>query len=416
MIVELVSVGTEILLGNIVNTNAAFLSEKCAALGLSVYYQVTVGDNPDRLGDTIKTALNRSDIVILTGGLGPTNDDITKKIVADIMGCPLVFDENVKKDILEYLMNSPYRDYIPENNYLQAYVPQGATVLKNSNGTAPGLIIEKNNKIVIMLPGPPSELKPLFNKQVEPFLKSRAECVIESKTLKLAEIAESQVDELINDILEKQTNPTVAPYAKTAEVHLRITAKAKSEKEAIDMIKPIEDELVRRFGNNIFTEDENDELEDTLVKLMDEKNIKLTTVESCTGGMIAARIVNVSGSSNVFEKGFVTYSDKAKNELVGVSLDTIDKFGVVSDETAKEMAMCGAKKTGANACLSVTGIAGPGGGTADTPVGTVYIGCYYEGDVKVRELHISGNRGNVRENATKRALNMLRLMILNKYK
>lgn len=413
MIVELISVGTEILLGNIVNTNAAFLSEKCAALGLSVYYQVSVGDNPERLYNTIKTAYDRSDIVITTGGLGPTNDDITKKVVSDVMGKKLYMNENVKNDITEYLKNGPY-DFIPESNYSQAYVPEGAIVLKNSNGTAPGIIIENEEKVIIMLPGPPKELKLLFEEQVVPYLQKKTDCVICSKIVKLAGIGESQAAEIIKDLLDNQTNPTIAPYAKLAEVHLRITSKAENEEIGYKMMEPVISELSKRFGNKIFTMNENVTLEAAVVDLLIENNLTLTTIESCTGGKIASKLINVSGVSQVYEKGFVTYSDAAKCELVGVDMSVIEEYGVVSEQTAREMAINGAKTAGTSAALSVTGVAGPLGGTEEIPVGTVYIGCYLDGNVSVTKYQISGNRENVRENAAKRALNILRLAILNK--
>lgn len=411
MIVELISVGTEILLGNIVNTNAAFLSEKCAALGLSVYYQVSVGDNYQRLYNTIKTAFDRSDIVIMTGGLGPTNDDITKRVAADVLGKNMYLDEEIKNDIYSYLKNGPY-SFIPESNYSQAYVPEGAIVLKNSNGTAPGLIMEKDDKAIIMLPGPPKELKLMFEKQVEPYLRKKSDCVICSETVKIASVGESQAAEIIKDILDSQTNPTIAPYAKLAEVHLRITAKATDENKAKEMINPVVEELKKRFKEDIFSMDETEELEDAVVKLLMKNNLKLSTAESCTGGKIASRLINVSGVSSVYEKGFVTYSDMAKSDLLGVNPEIISEYGVVSKETAIEMATKTAMLTKTDAAISVTGIAGPDGGTQATPVGTVFVGCYLKGKVTVQEFHFSGNRENVRENAAKRALNILRLRIL----
>ncbi len=411
MIVELISVGTEILLGNIVNTNAAFLSEKCAALGLSVYYQVSVGDNTERLYNTIKTAYDRSDIVIMSGGLGPTNDDITKRVASDVVGRKMYLDESIKKDIISYLEKGPY-DFIPESNFSQAYVPEGAIVLRNSNGTAPGLIIENDNKAIIMLPGPPKELKIMFNEQVVPYLSKKADCVISSRMIKLAGIGESQAAEVIKDMLDAQTNPTIAPYAKLAEVHLRITSKANNEAEADEMMRPLIEELHRRFGEKIFTTEEEVTLEESVVNLLKERGLTLTTAESCTGGKIASRLINVSGVSSVYEKGFVTYSDAAKADLLGVDMNIINDYGVVSEETAKEMAIMAAKRAGTNASISVTGIAGPDGGTEDTPVGTVFVGCYLNGKTSITEYHFSGNRENVRENASKRALNILRLMIL----
>lgn len=411
--VELISVGTEILLGNIVNTNAAFLSEKCAAFGLSVYYQTTVGDNPERLEAAIRMAYERSDIVLITGGLGPTDDDITRETTAKVMGRELYKDQKVQESIIRYLENGPY-DYIPENNYRQAYVPEGATILHNSNGTAPGLILENDSrtKAIILLPGPPSELKPMFEQQVVPYLKRRTAGTICSKMIKISEVGESRAAEMIQDLLDMQTNPTIAPYAKTAEVHLRITAFGKDEQEALQLIAPIEKEIYARFGDAIFTSEENVTLEDVVVALLRQNKYQVTTVESCTGGKIADKLVHVAGASEVFEKGYITYSDQAKTDLVGVDPVIIQKYGVVSREVAEEMAICGARSAGTQTALSVTGIAGPDGGTKRTPVGTVFIGCYVCGRTIVKEYHFSGNRENIRENAAVRALNLLRRTIL----
>ena len=253
MITELISVGTEILLGNIVNTNSAYLSEKCALLGLSVYYQDVVGDNEGRMRDVIRTALDRSDVVILTGGLGPTEDDITKEVTADLMGMPLKEDSHSRKRIDKYLKeyekNNPQRR-ITKNNYKQAMVPEGAIVLDNHNGTAPGLILEKKGKTAILLPGPPNELKPMFEEYVVPYLQKNQPEIIVSQMVKISGIGESQVAEEIQDLIESQTNPTIAPYAKTGEVHLRVTASAENEKACRKLIKPVVKELKKRFGGS----------------------------------------------------------------------------------------------------------------------------------------------------------------------
>ena len=317
MITELISVGTEILLGNIVNTNSAYLSEKCALLGLSVYYQDVVGDNEGRMRDVIRTALDRSDVVILTGGLGPTEDDITKEVTADLMGMPLKEDSHSRKLIDKYLKeyekNNPQRR-ITKNNYKQAMVPEGAIVLDNHNGTAPGLILEKKGKTAILLPGPPNELKPMFEEYVVPYLQKNQPEIIVSQMVKISGIGESQVAEEIQDLIESQTNPTIAPYAKTGEVHLRVTASAENEKACRKLIKPVVKELKKRFGENVFATDESKTLEEAVIDLLKEKDLKLSLAESLTGGMIAQRIVNVSGASEVFGYGFVTYSNKAKHK------------------------------------------------------------------------------------------------------
>ena len=378
MITELISVGTEILLGNIVNTNSAYLSEKCALLGLSVYYQDVVGDNEGRMRDVIRTALDRSDVVILTGGLGPTEDDITKEVTADLMGMPLKEDSHSRKLIDKYLKeyekNNPQRR-ITKNNYKQAMVPEGAIVLDNHNGTAPGLILEKKGKTAILLPGPPNELKPMFEEYVVPYLQKNQPEIIVSQMVKISGIGESQVAEEIQDLIESQTNPTIAPYAKTGEVHLRVTASAENEKACRKLIKPVVKELKKRFGENVFATDESKTLEEAVIDLLKEKDLKLSLAESLTGGMIAQRIVNVSGASEVFGYGFVTYSNKAKHKCLGVKKRTLKEQGAVSAKCAREMAKGACKASGADISISVTGLAGPGGGTKETPVGTVFMGC-----------------------------------------
>lgn len=415
MITELISVGTEILLGNIVNTNSAYLSEKCAQLGLSVYYQTVVGDNEERMKSVIKTALDRSDVIILTGGLGPTEDDLTKEVTAEVMGFTLIEDAHTKelleKYMKQYEANNPQRR-ITKNNYKQAMVPQGALILDNHNGTAPGLILEKNGKTAILLPGPPNEMKPMFEEYVFPYLRKKQPEIIYSQMIKICGIGESQVAEDIDDLIKNQDNPTVAPYAKTGEVHLRVTAKGENEKECKKMIKPVVRELKVRFGKNIFATDENKTLEEAVVDMLKDQQLTLALAESCTGGAVAARIVNVPGASDAFTHGYVTYSNRAKRKCLGVKKSTLKTEGAVSAKCAKEMAKGGCFVSGADICLSVTGLAGPDGGTEETPVGTVFMGCCYNSQVITREYHFTGNRSKIREQATAHALALLRDCIM----
>lgn len=415
MITELVSVGTEILLGNIVNTNSAYLSEKCAQLGLSVYYQTVVGDNEQRMKAVIGTAIERSDVVILTGGLGPTEDDITKEVTAELLGMSLIEDihwkEIMEAYLRQYQKNNPNRR-ITLNNYKQAMVPEGAIVLDNHNGTAPGLIIEKNGKIVILLPGPPNEMKPMFEEAVYPYLREQQPEMIYSQMVKICQIGESQVADEISDLIDAQTNPTIAPYAKTGEVHLRITAKAESESACKKLIKPVIKELKKRFGDYIFATEEKTTMEEAIVELLKEKQMTLALVESCTGGMISSRMVNVPGVSDVFMDGLVTYTNRAKRKFVDVKKETLKTEGAVSEKCAKEMAKGGRLASKADICLSVTGIAGPDGGTEETPVGTVFVGCSMEGKTVVKEFHFTGNRSKVREQTTAHALTFLRACIM----
>lgn len=410
MTVEFICVGTELLLGNIVNTNAAFLAEKCAELGLSCYYQTVVGDNRDRLLATLRTAMERSDIVLLSGGLGPTKDDLTKETVAEVLGVPLVEDAASRQLIADYFAE---RGMTPtENNWKQALIPQGAKAIQNNNGTAPGIAAHNNGRYVFLMPGPPNELKPMFVDSIMPFLRTLEKDVISSVTVKVVGIGESQAETMVSDLMEAQSNPTLAPYAKTGEVHFRITAKAKSKEEAAALIAPLEAELKKRFGEHVYTTEAEVTLEQALTELLLQNNFTMTAAESCTGGMIAARMVNVPGVSEVFKAGFVTYANEAKTKFVGVSDETLRTYGAVSSQTAEEMVRGAAKAAEADVALAVTGIAGPDGGTADKPVGLVYIGCYILGRVWVKEYHFSGNRMKIRESVTAAALVQLRKRIL----
>lgn len=415
MVVELISVGTELLLGNIVNTNTQFLAEKCALLGLSMYHQVVVGDNKDRLAEVIRTALKRSDVVILTGGLGPTEDDLTKEVCAEVMGFPLEEDPHTREKLEQYFKNSIYTE-IPENNWKQVIIPAGAMVLDNDNGTAPGLILEKYGKSAILLPGPPSELYPLFMNQVFPYLQKLQPEVIRSQMIKVCGMGESQVEDKILDLIDKQGNPTIATYAKTGEVHIRVTAKASDEEEAKKLVKPVVKEIKSRLGDYVYTTREDETLEMAVVKLLQKYELTVTTAESCTGGLLAGRIVNVPGASEVFNEGFITYSNKAKRKNLDVSKSTLKKYGAVSEQTAREMATGGVFATDSDACVAVTGIAGPDGGTEEKPVGLVYIATYMKDKVSVERYQFKGNRAKIREQAVVKGLDLLRRSILDNYR
>lgn len=416
MVVELISVGTELLLGNIVNTNAAYLSEKCAELGMSLYYEVTVGDNEERLLDTVTTAINRSDVIILTGGLGPTQDDLTKETVAKALNLPIVEDRHTRERIENHFKRSNYK-VITENNWKQASIIEGCKVVDNQNGTAPGLIVEtQEGKRVILLPGPPNEMIPMFENDIYEYLNQINPNVIYSKMVKICGIGESMVETEITDLIEAQSNPTIAPYAKSGEVHLRVTASAPSVEEAKKLVKPIVKELKDRFKQNVYTTDEVEALEDTVVKLLKKYDLSLATAESCTGGLFTGRIVNVAGASDVLKEGFITYSNKAKKKNLDVSKNTLKKHGAVSEQCAKEMAKGAAINTGSDVAVAITGIAGPDGGTDEKPVGLVYIACFANEKVTVKEFNFKGNRQKIREGAVIYALDLLRRCILNNYK
>ncbi|HCR39469.1 MAG TPA: competence/damage-inducible protein A [Lachnospiraceae bacterium] len=422
MNVELISVGTELLLGNIVNTNAAYLSKKCAELGLSSYYQVTVGDNKKRLISVLKECYKRSDIIILTGGLGPTEDDITKETVAEVVNRELVPDEESKKRIQSYFdfrNTSSDASGISANNWKQALKIEGSIVIANDNGTAPGYIVEVTDpgsldlsggkgKRIILLPGPPSEMIPMFEKSIFPYLKQLQDTVFVSKMVKICGIGESKAETMILDLIEGQSNPTIAPYAKSGEVHFRVTASAKDTEKANRMLEPILDELKKRFENHIYTMNEDETLEEVVVKLLHQKNLTLATAESCTGGLFTGRIVNVAGVSDVLKEGYITYSNESKMHLLGVKKETLETFGAVSEQTAREMAVGAAKAAGTDTAVAITGIAGPDGGTPLKPVGLVYVSCYVKGNVEVKECHFRGDRQKVREQTVIQALDLLR--------
>lgn len=413
MVVEFISVGTELLLGNIVNTNAQFLAEECAKLGLSCYYQTVVGDNEERLTETFKTAWKRSDFVILTGGLGPTDDDLTKEVVAKTLKKSLVEDPVARTMIQEYFTKRNIT--LSENNWKQAMVMKDSIVLYNDNGTAPGIIAEEGEKAAILLPGPPNELVPMFKKYVVDYLRGKNSVVIQSVTVKLCGIGESLAEDMIKDMIAKQTNPTIATYAKTGEVHIRVTAGADNEKQAQKLLKPVVKELKTRFGMHVYSTDENVSLEQSIVDLLLANNLTVSTVESCTGGLLAGRLINVPGVSEVFKMGHITYSNKAKRKTLGIKKSLIQQYTAVSEEVALEMVKGAEFVTKADVIVSVTGLAGPDGGTDEKPVGLVYIGCSVKGKRVTEEFHFKGNREKIRESAVSQALVLMRKCILDYY-
>ena len=380
-------------------------------LGFNMYHQVTVGDNYGRMKEVVATAVNRADIVILTGGLGPTEDDLTKEVCAEVMGMELVEDPHTRQHIEEFYHNNIYRE-IPANNWKMTTVPRGARVLDNHNGMAPGLILEKDGKTAILLPGPPGELYPMFEQQVFPYLETRENASLVSKTLKICGHGESQVEDQLIDLIDGQTNPTLATYAKVGEVHLRITARADEPGKAAALVEPVAAEVKRRMGDAVYTEDEGEILEMAVVRLLTGHGLTISTAESCTGGMVSARLVNVPGASRVFMEGYVTYSNEAKMKLLGVREETLAAWGAVSAQTAGEMALGGAKAAGTDVCVSITGLAGPDGGTAEKPVGLVYMACALKGQVSLARYQFKGNRGKIREQSVMKALDLARRCIL----
>ncbi len=389
---EIICVGTELLLGDILNTNAQYLARELAALGIGVHHQQVVGDNPQRMRECMLRALNESDMIILSGGLGPTADDLTKEICCEVMGEKLVLDEDILEGIRSYFVSRGRQ--MADNNKKQAYVPENGIVFRNRNGTAPGCGIEKDGKLAIMLPGPPRELKAMFEKEVMPYLAKKTGGIILSKQVRTFGIGESNMASAVEDLLGGE-NPTVAPYAKDGEALLRVTARADSKEKALAMCDETIEIIRERIGEYIYGIDAAS-LEEKAVELLLAHGKKLALAESCTGGYIAKRITDISGSSAVFECGVVSYSNEVKINLLGVNPETIEKYTEVSEQTAAEMAEGVRRLSGADFALSVTGIAGPGGGSEDKPVGLSYIGFACEDGTTVKELR-TGKKENSRD-------------------
>ncbi len=405
---EILAVGTELLLGDIVNTNAQFIAQGLAELGIDVYYQTVVGDNPGRLKSAMHNAFDRADIIITTGGLGPTEDDLTKEIGAQYFGRKLVLDEKALDRIKKFFdkMKRPMTD----NNVKQAMVPENAVVMYNANGTAPGIIIENEKQILIMMPGPPREMKPMFSQQVKPYLASKQEYTLVSRVLRIAGVGESAMEMQVKDLIASQTNPTVAPYAKDVEAVLRITARAENADEAEKIIEPVAQEIYSRFGKSVYAEGETS-MQETVAQMLVKRNKTIAVAESCTGGLVASRLIEYPGISAVLLEGAVTYSNEAKMRRLGVKRQTLETYGAVSAETAVEMAEGIAKSSGASIGLSTTGVAGPGP-SEGKPEGLVFIGVYIEGKTYVKELNLAGKRNVIRERAAYNALDYLRRKLM----
>lgn len=405
MSAEIISVGTELLMGNIVNTNAQYISQRLADLGIDCYIQTTVGDNHDRLVEAVHNALRRADIVILTGGLGPTADDLTKETVADAFGKKLVLDEAS----LEYIKHrfAKMGHIMTPNNIKQAYFPEGCIILPNPNGTAPGCIVESDAKAAILMPGPPKEMEPMFEQSVLPYLEKRSGFMLKSKMLRIFGKGESSVEYELRDIMAEQTNPTIAPYALNGEMKLRITARCRADDDADAIMQPMIEQVRKRIDEYIYSYD-GLELHEEIARLFSVNKMTLAVAESCTGGMLSSKLVSVAGSSNWFREGAVTYSNEAKIKRLGVNEETLAAHGAVSAETAAEMAEGIRLSSGADVGISTTGFAGPDGGTADNPVGTVYIGVSTKENCFTKRLQISGKRERVRSMACLHALDILR--------
>lgn len=395
MTAEILCVGTELLLGNIVNTNAAYIARALAELGIFTYYQSVVGDNPERLKTALELSLSRSDTVIITGGLGPTYDDLTKETVAALFGRRLTLhDESMRR--LEEIFKRFGRD-MTENNKKQAMMPEGCRVLTNNYGTAPGLAIEDGGKTVIMLPGPPREMEPMFREEVRPYLLEKSGQTLVSSIVNIFGMGESAVENILADYMKSSANPTIAPYAKEGEVELRVTALGRDENECRALIAPALDHIKSALGGVVYGTDAGS-LQAACVAALRGRGLRLATAESCTGGYIGKRITEIAGSSEVYLGGVIAYDNGVKTKLLGVSEVTLAAHGAVSPEVAEEMARGAAEAAGADIAVSTTGIAGPGGGSEAKPVGLVYIGIYYRGETRSVRLNLNRSYRDSREN------------------
>lgn len=406
MIAEILSVGTELLMGQIANTDAQFISRRLGELGVTIYRHSTVGDNPARVREALQEALSRSDMVITTGGLGPTEDDLTKEMVAEYFGLEMELHQP-SLDALKACMERFGKKMTP-NNLKQAYFPRGCTVMPNACGTAPGCIVEQGGKTVAVLPGPPMELMDMFDRQLAPYLQARSGQVIRSRFLKIFGLGESNVETLLSDLFHSG-NPTLALYCGPGEVTARITARAAAPEKAEAMMQPVYEEILRRVGEAYYGEGVNRTPADAVLELLKNRGETVTFAESCTGGLLCGAFVDCAGASDCLKESFVTYANEAKENLLGVKSETLARCGAVSGECAREMALGAARAAGADWAVSVTGIAGPGGGTAEKPVGTVWIGVAHGGAAQAREYHFRGQRQWIRKLSVVNALNQLRL-------
>jgi nicotinamide-nucleotide amidase len=410
---EIIGVGTELLLGNIANTDAQDVSRALSELGINVYFHTVVGDNPDRLKQAVDIARGRADIIITTGGLGPTCDDLTKQTLAEAFGKKLIFNEDVAKKIRDFFSNRLHNMQMTENNLQQAYLPEGCVIFDNGVGTAPGCAFEVDGKHVLMLPGPPTECRAMLENCAVPYLKKLSDEKIHSHNIHIFGLGESAVEAQLADMMNAMENPTLAPYAKDSEVLLRLTAKAATKEAADAMMAPVLKKIEGIFGDVIYGID-TDSLENTVIGLLKQHRLTLAVAESCTGGLLAKRLTDIPGASQVFYGGAVTYSTRSKTSVLGVDEALIRERGVVSREVAEAMATAVRMKFGADLGVGITGIAGPDSDESGLEPGTVFVALAAEENIFCRSLHLLFDRGRVRTAASSHALDMLRRHLTGK--
>lgn len=405
MIAEILCVGTELLLGQILNSDAQYLSRKLSAMGIELYRIETVGDNPGRVRECMREALKRCDLLITTGGLGPTEDDLTKEMAAATLGLEMVEDAPSMKHLEEQFAR--WGRKMTDNNRKQAIFPRGARILKNERGTAPGCVMEADGHVIIVLPGPPYELTAMFDNEVAPYLKNKLGYTIASRFIRTIGIGESDLEMRLRDMIDAQTNVTIATYCSLGEAQVRLTVKCARGEDPNTYLAPVEAQIRAKLGSLIYAVGETD-MPHVVVDLLRRRGSTLSLAESCTGGKIADWLVDVAGVSEVLREGHVTYSNESKMHTLHVSGATLSSVGAVSAQTAREMAEGLHDISGADYCLSVTGIAGPDGGTPEKPVGLVYIGMRTPWGVEVQKCNFTGDRYRVRTLSALRALDMLR--------
>lgn len=401
----ILTVGTEILFGQIVNTNATFISKRLNDMGIDVMYHYTVGDNAKRLESLLHEIMQECQLIITTGGLGPTQDDLTKDIVAKVAGDKFVIHKPSLDKITEFFKATDRE--MTENNIKQAYMPSKAKVLTNDYGSAPGFMVEVDNNIIMCMPGPPREMEPMFVNYGEKYLRELSDDAIYYQFIRTIGIGESMLETKLLDLIDGQTDPTIATYVKEGEAYLRVTSKRKTIDEAREAVDNMIEKIQARIGEYIYCVG-NMNLSEVVVDLLKAKGLKLASAESCTGGLFADAIISIPGTSDIFDRALVTYSNKAKMEELGVKAETLEKYGAVSEETAREMVNGLAKVSGADICVSVTGIAGPDGGTLDKPVGLVYTALRFNDKVVVKENKFrNAGRNSIRKRSVLTMLEMI---------
>ena len=402
---ELIAVGTEILLGDIVNTDAQVISQGLSELGINVFYQTVVGDNPARLRHVVETARDRADIIITTGGLGPTLDDLTKETLATVFGKKMALHQP-SLDRIKGFFQTIGREMTP-NNEKQAWLPEGCTVFTNEWGTAPGCAFEAYGKHVLMLPGPPRECNPMWKECAMPYLYKLAGGCIVSRNIRVFGLGESNMEAILHDMMEQSKNPTIAPYAKTSECFARVTAKADTPAECEKLLEPVVEKICGLLGEDVYGVDV-DSLEQVVGDGLRQRGMTLAVAESCTGGLLSKRITDVPGCSDYYLGGVCSYANEVKMNLLGVKKETLDTLGAVSPEVAEQMAEGVAKALGADVGVGITGVAGPGGGTEEKPVGLVYISVWHKGQHFTRKMKAANGRDRIRMQAASTALDLIR--------